>query len=55
MDAAVFMAKLTATEAAVTWVRANVDQHASRVIVSEMGADGYDRYLIDLHRRVSGR
>lgn len=55
MDAAVFVAKLTATEAATTWVRGHVDDDASRTVVDELGSDGYERYLIGLHKRYVGK
>lgn len=52
MDAAVLVYKLTATEAAVTWMRDRVDEHATRTLGRHLGADGYERYLIGLHRKL---
>lgn len=54
MDAAVFIAKRTAVEAAVAWVRTHVDPTASDVLARELGT-GYERYLHELHGRFTRR
>ena len=53
MDAAVFLAKRIAPEAAVAWVRTHVDPVASDALARQLGG-GYERYLHELHRRFTG-